>query len=72
MIVLVFISWWMIVVLFRQKFGVCPQHDIIWPDLSPYEHLMLIAKLKGVPPYSAFLRHLSLLLAFSFFDNEMA
>lgn len=32
----------------RQKLGVCPQHDVIWPDLTVYDHLYLYAGLKGV------------------------
>jgi ABC-type multidrug transport system ATPase subunit len=29
--------------------GVCPQHDVVWDDLTTREHLMLYARLKGVP-----------------------
>jgi len=34
----------------RQTMGVCPQHDILWEDLSVEAHLKLFATLKGVPP----------------------
>ncbi|KAJ3162376.1 hypothetical protein HDU86_004856 [Geranomyces michiganensis] len=30
--------------------GVCPQHDILWDDLSVEEHLLFYARLKGVSP----------------------
>jgi hypothetical protein len=30
--------------------GVCPQHDVLFPDLTVEEHLQLYAGLKGVPP----------------------
>jgi ATP-binding cassette subfamily A (ABC1) protein 3 len=29
--------------------GVCPQHDVLFPDLTVAEHLRLFAGLKGVP-----------------------
>ncbi|CAG8636281.1 17603_t:CDS:2 [Acaulospora morrowiae] len=29
--------------------GVCPQHDILWDDLTVSEHLLFYARLKGVP-----------------------
>lgn len=29
--------------------GVCPQHDILWGDLTVEEHLYFYARLKGVP-----------------------
>ena len=29
--------------------GVCPQHDILWDDLTVGEHLLFYARLKGVP-----------------------
>ena len=28
--------------------GVCPQFDLLWPDLTVYEHLKFYALLKGV------------------------
>ena len=28
--------------------GVCPQHEILWPDLTCEEHLLFYARLKGV------------------------
>lgn len=33
----------------RKTLGICPQHDVIWPELSVYDHLYLYAGLKGVP-----------------------
>ncbi|ORZ30827.1 P-loop containing nucleoside triphosphate hydrolase protein [Catenaria anguillulae PL171] len=30
--------------------GICPQHDILWDDLSVGEHLLFYARLKGIPP----------------------
>ncbi|TPX33896.1 hypothetical protein SmJEL517_g03315 [Synchytrium microbalum] len=33
-----------------RSMGICPQHDILWEDLSCKEHLMFYARLKGVPP----------------------
>ncbi|GAM22256.1 hypothetical protein SAMD00019534_054310 [Acytostelium subglobosum LB1] len=32
----------------RRKLGVCPQHDIIWNDLTVVEHLKIYAALKGI------------------------
>ena len=32
----------------RSILGVCPQHDILFNELSPYQHLQLFAELKGV------------------------
>lgn len=29
--------------------GVCPQFDLLWPDLTVEEHLYFYARLKGVP-----------------------
>ncbi len=34
----------------RQQLGVCPQHDILFPDLSPMQHLQIFAAFKGVKP----------------------
>jgi ABC-type multidrug transport system ATPase subunit len=33
----------------RKILGVCPQHDVIWPELTAREHLRLFGELKGVP-----------------------
>jgi ABC-type Na+ transport system ATPase subunit NatA len=33
----------------RKDLGVCPQHDILYPDLTVREHLRLFAVFKGVP-----------------------
>lgn len=30
----------------RQFMGVCPQFDILWEELSPYEHVLLYTHLK--------------------------
>jgi ABC-type multidrug transport system ATPase subunit len=30
--------------------GVCPQFDILWPELTVLEHLLFYARLKGIPP----------------------
>lgn len=30
--------------------GVCPQFDILWPELTIYEHLLFYARLKGTQP----------------------
>ena len=32
----------------RKVLGVCPQHDVLWPDLTVKEHLQLYAAVKGV------------------------
>ena len=34
----------------RQSLGVCPQHDILFPDLTVLQHLKIFAAFKGVPP----------------------
>ena len=34
----------------RRDLGVCPQHDVLWPELTVSEHLTLFAAIKGVPP----------------------
>ena len=31
----------------RQSLGVCPQFDILWPEISVREHLQLYAAIKG-------------------------
>lgn len=31
--------------------GICPQFDLLWPDLTVEEHLKFYAKLKGVSVY---------------------
>lgn len=35
--------------LIRQKTGICPQHNILFDDLTCVEHLQLFAGIKGVP-----------------------
>jgi ATP-binding cassette subfamily A (ABC1) protein 3 len=32
----------------RQTMGVCPQHDVLWPDLTVEEHLLFFGAMKGV------------------------
>ena len=32
----------------RQSLGVCPQHDILFPDLTVMQHLQIYAAFKGV------------------------
>ena len=32
----------------RRDLGVCPQHDVLFPDLSVVEHLTMFAAFKGV------------------------
>jgi len=32
----------------RKVMGVCPQHDILWPELTAREHLEIFAELKGI------------------------
>ena len=32
----------------RQHLGVCPQHDILFPQLTVMQHLLLYAAVKGV------------------------
>lgn len=31
----------------RQSLGVCPQFDILWPEITVLEHLALYAAIKG-------------------------
>lgn len=31
----------------RQNLGICPQFDILWPDITVREHLQLYAAIKG-------------------------
>ncbi len=33
----------------RKFMGICPQHDILFDDLTAREHIQLYAGLKGVP-----------------------
>jgi ABC-type multidrug transport system ATPase subunit len=33
----------------RNILGVCPQHDVLWGDLTAYEHMQLFGHLKGIP-----------------------
>ena len=34
----------------RLSIGLCPQHDILWEDLTVEEHLLYYARLKGIAP----------------------
>ena len=31
----------------HQTMGVCPQHDVLWSDLTAREHLLFYGRLKG-------------------------
>ena len=31
----------------RQLIGLCPQHDILWDELTPYEHIRLYAEIRN-------------------------
>jgi ATP-binding cassette subfamily A (ABC1) protein 3 len=33
----------------RKHLGVCPQYDVLWPELTVEEHLNIFADIKGVP-----------------------
>jgi ABC-type multidrug transport system ATPase subunit len=33
----------------RKILGVCPQHDVLFDFLTPYDHLRLFAAFKGTP-----------------------
>lgn len=35
----------------RSVIGVCPQHDVLWPELTAREHLLLFSRVKGIPSY---------------------
>ncbi len=35
--------------LLRSVLGVCPQHDVLWGDLTAMEHMKLFAHLKNIP-----------------------
>lgn len=32
----------------RSVLGVCPQHDVLWGDLTALEHMKLFGSLKGI------------------------
>ena len=32
----------------RKEIGICPQFDIQWDTLTPYEHVIFYARLKGI------------------------
>lgn len=33
----------------RRMTGVCPQHDVLFDQITPREHLVFFAKIRGVP-----------------------
>jgi ATP-binding cassette subfamily A (ABC1) protein 3 len=33
----------------RRQLGVCPQHDILFPELTVMQHLQIYAEFKSVP-----------------------
>ena len=33
----------------RKTIGICPQFDIQWDSLTPYEHVVFYSRLKGIP-----------------------
>ena len=35
--------------LIRENLGICPQHDVLFPDMTVAEHLAMFARFKGVP-----------------------
>ncbi|KAF9429270.1 hypothetical protein BGZ76_001576 [Entomortierella beljakovae] len=35
----------------HSKIGVCPQHDILWGDLTIADHLLFYSRLRGIPPH---------------------
>ncbi len=45
-----------------QSVGICPQQDVIWPELTVYDHLYLHAGLKGTP-YSKITTEVDAMLA---------
>lgn len=36
--------------LARKSLGICPQHNVLFPDLTVAEHIIFYSRLKGVPP----------------------
>ena len=36
----------------RSNMGVCPQFDLLWPDLTVEEHLYFYARMRGVPEHA--------------------
>lgn len=35
----------------RKSLGICPQHNVLFPDLTVAEHIIFYSRLKGVPMY---------------------
>lgn len=65
----------------RSIFGVCPQHDILFDLLSPYEHLTFFAALKGVQRkdianevhiQAAYCMYSSIIVGFVFLISKMS
>jgi ABC-type multidrug transport system ATPase subunit len=46
----------------RRHTGYCPQHSILWEELTAYEHLYLFSRLKGLTPLQSRLRTNQMLL----------
>ena len=36
----------------REVIGVCPQHDVLWLELTVWEHLLIYAQLRGVAAFT--------------------
>ena len=34
----------------KSMLGVCPQHDVLWEELTAREHMLLFAQLKDIAP----------------------
>ena len=50
----------------RTIMGVCPQHDVLFDDLTVYEHLEFFGKLKGIDQIISQLKGILAIGAFSF------
>lgn len=35
----------------RKSIGICPQHNVLFPDLTVAEHIIFYSRLKGVPKH---------------------
>ena len=40
----------------QMNIGVCPQFDVLWPELTVYEHILFYARLKGCSPSNEHLK----------------
>lgn len=45
----------------RDKVGICPQHSVLWPNLTCMEHLLLFARFKSVDMKTAKIQAMELL-----------